>query len=307
VPGVCRMRKGADDDRGARHRPRHSRKGFHPLLLRRAPQNLKSAHAATAIARTPGQSPAIISTHRFPAPISRNISVKGESHARGSLLPRTPGPRLDLGPVTPQPRAASAHRQRTRPQQHPRPARKRIHPFCARRGARLSRYLPAPRRPPDGLRDRGTRPSPRRRPHRRPAGPPPNRDRPLRHRRGCRRRHRPGPGRRTGPGRLPGRARRRTPGLGTRPGLPGAMRAVPEAVPGAAGRIAPPDGNGAGMQPALTAPPSADRPPHGLHITHPGTPRRSDAYDPPVVHLDGYACGSRSPGSTSERVRRRRA
>ena len=48
-------------------------------------------------------------------------------------------------------------------------------------------------------------------------------------------------------------------------------------------------------------------PPHGLHITHPGTPRRSDAYDPPVVNLGGYACGSRSPGSTSERVRRRRA
>ena len=71
-----------------------------------------------------------------------------------------PGPHLDLGPFTPQPRAASARRQRTRPQQQPRPARNRTHPFGARRGARLTRYLPAFRRQPDGLRDRGTRPSP---------------------------------------------------------------------------------------------------------------------------------------------------
>ena len=49
------------------------------------------------------------------------------------------------------------------------------------------------------------------------------------------------------------------------------------------------------------------RHPHWLHITHPGTPRRSDAYDPPAVHPGGYTCGSRSPRSTSERVRRRRA
>ena len=68
--------------------------------------------------------------------------------------------RLDLGPFTPQPRAASTQRQRTRPQRHPRPARKRIHPFCACCGARLSRYLPAPRRPPDVLRDGDIRPSP---------------------------------------------------------------------------------------------------------------------------------------------------
>jgi hypothetical protein len=73
------MRKGADDDRDAHHRPRHTRKGFHPLLFRRALPNLKSAHAATAIARTPSQSPAIISTHRFPAPISRTISFKGKA------------------------------------------------------------------------------------------------------------------------------------------------------------------------------------------------------------------------------------
>ena len=187
--------------------------------------------------------------------------------------------RLDLGPFTPQPRAASTQRQRTRPQRHPRPARKRIHPFCACCGARLSRYLPAPRRPPDVLRDGDIRPSPRRRPRRGPAGPPPDRNRPLRHRRGCRRRYRPGPGCRTGPGRLPGRARRRTPGLGTCPGLPGAMRAVPGAVPGAGGRIAPPDDIGTRMQPALTAPSSADQPPdrhpHGLHSTHSGTARHT--------------------------------
>jgi hypothetical protein len=219
------------------------------------------------------------------------ISHSRESHDRCSLLPRTPCPRLDLGPFTPQPRAASAQRQRTRPQRHPRPARKRIHPFCARSGARLSRCLLAPCRQPGVLRDSGIRASPRRR----PADPPPNRNRPLRHRRGRRRRHRPGPGCRTGPGRLPGRARRRTPGLGTRQGLPGAMRAVPGAVPGAGGRIAPPDGNSAGMQSALIAPSSADRPldghPHGLHITHSGTARRSDAYDPPVVHIGGTARG----------------
>ena len=201
-------------------------------------------------------------------------------------------------PFTPRPRAASAQRQRTRPQRHPRPARKRIHSFCVRCDARLSRCLLAPRRQPEVLRDGDIRPSPSPRPRprprrRRPAGPPPDRDRPLRRRRGCRWRHRPGPGCRTGPGRLPGRARRRTPGLGTCPGLPGAMRAVPGAVPGAGGRIAPPDGGiGAGMQSAPIAPSSADRPldrhPHWLHVTHSGTARRSNAYDLPVVHTGGY-------------------
>jgi hypothetical protein len=184
----------------------------------------------------------------MPRPLSifSHYLIQGESHGRCSLLSRTPCPSLDLGPFTPPPCAASTPRQRTRPQQHPRPARQRIHPFRARCGAR---------------------PSPRRRPRRRPAGPPPDRHRPLRHRRGCRWRHRPGPGRRTGPGQLPGRARRRTPGLGTRPGLPGAMRAVPEAVPGAGDRIAPPAGNGTGMQPALTAPSCADRPLWAQHPT----------------------------------------
>ena len=260
----------------------------------------------TAAARTPGQSPTIISTHRFPASISRTISVKGERHGRCSLLPRTPCPRLDLGPFTPQPRAASTQRQRTRPQRHPRPARKRIHPFYARCGARLSRYRLTLRRQPEVPRDGGIRPSPRRRPHRRPAGPPPNRHRPLRHRRGCRWRHRPGPGCRTGPGRLPGRARRRAPGLGTRPALPGAMRAVPGAIPGAGGRIAPPDSNGAGMQPALITPSSADRPldghRHGLRVTHSGTARRSNAYDPPVVHK-ADTCAGPDPGSAMFRYR----
>ena len=251
------MWKGADDDRDAHHRPRHNHNDSIPSFPARLP-HLTSPDAATAGARTPSKSPAIISTHRFPASIFSQYLIQGESHGRCSLLPRTPCPRLDLGPFTPQPRAASAQRQRTRPQRHPRPARTRIHPLCVRCGARLSRCLLAPRRQPEVLRHGDIRPSSRRRPHRRPAGPPPNRHRPLWHRRGCRWRHRPGPGGRTGPGRLPGRARRRTPGLGTHQGLPGAMRAVPGAVPGAGGRIAPPDGGiGAGMQSALIAPSSA--------------------------------------------------
>jgi hypothetical protein len=43
--------------------------------------HLKSPDAATAAARTPDQSPTIISTHRFPASISRNIAVKGNAMA----------------------------------------------------------------------------------------------------------------------------------------------------------------------------------------------------------------------------------
>jgi hypothetical protein len=50
-----------------------------PFYSGAPPPHLKPAHAATAIARTPGQSPAIISTHRFPAPISRTISFKGKA------------------------------------------------------------------------------------------------------------------------------------------------------------------------------------------------------------------------------------
>ena len=65
---------------------------------------------------------------------------------------------------------------------HPRPARKRIHPFRARCGAPLGRYLPAPRAA-TGSHPRRQRLIPRRRPRRPPAGPPPNRHRPLRHRR----------------------------------------------------------------------------------------------------------------------------
>jgi len=107
-------------------------------------------------------------------PFSRNISFKGKGHARCSLLPRTPRPRLDLRPYTPQPRAANAQRQRIRPQRHSRPARKRTHPFWARCGARPSRYLLALRRQPEALRYSDIRPSPRRRPRRRPAGPPPD-------------------------------------------------------------------------------------------------------------------------------------
>ena len=153
------MRKGADDDRDAHHRPRHTRKDSIPSFPVHLP-HLKSPDAATAAARTPRQSPAIISTHRFPASIFSQYLSQGESHGRCSLLPRTPCPRLDLSPFTPRSRAASAPRQRTRPQRHPRPARNRIHPFRARCGARLSQYVLALRRPPDVLRDGGIRPSP---------------------------------------------------------------------------------------------------------------------------------------------------
>jgi hypothetical protein len=45
------------------------------------PPHLTSPEAATAAARTPGQSPAIISTHRFPPPISRTIAFKGKAMA----------------------------------------------------------------------------------------------------------------------------------------------------------------------------------------------------------------------------------
>ena len=77
VPGVCRMRKGADDDRDAHHRPRHTRKDSIPSFPVRLP-HLKSPDAATAAARTPRQSPAIISTHRFPASIFSHYLIQGE-------------------------------------------------------------------------------------------------------------------------------------------------------------------------------------------------------------------------------------
>jgi hypothetical protein len=130
------MRKGADDDRDAHRRPRHNRNDSIPSSPAHMP-HLKSPDAATAAARTPSLSPAIISTHRFPASIFPQYLIQEESHDHCSLLPRTPRPRLDLGPFTSQPRAAIAHRQRTHPQ----------------------------------------RPSLRRRPRRRPAGPPAGRHR----------------------------------------------------------------------------------------------------------------------------------
>ena len=228
-----------------------------PFYSGAPPPNLTSAHVATAIARTPGQSPAIISTHRFPAPISRTISFKGKAMPAVHYYLGRPA-RVWISAQSPRSPARQAHRQRTRPQRHPRPARNRIHPFCARRGARPSRYPPALRRQPDGLRDRGTRPSPRA--AARPAG-------------------------HLEPGRLtrpcpqayprPGNAPRPTSGYasGTRsctwPSWPNCTscwyRCREAACP---------------YRTAFRRPT-----PHGLHITHPGTPRRSDAYDPPVVHL----------------------
>ena len=243
VPGVCRMWKGADDDRDAHHRPRHNRNDSIPSVPARLP-HLKSPDAATAAARTPSQSPAIISTHRFPASIfSHYLSQGGKPWplfittsdalpASGSRPIHAAAPRGKRAKAADASTAASpASPQADSPLRCP--PRRTAQPMPTRAAPAILEVL----------RDGDIRPSSRRRPRRRPAGPPPDRNRPLRHRRGCRWRHRPGPGGRTGPGRLPGRARRRTPGLGTRPGLPGAMRAVPGAVPGADGRIAPPDGN----------------------------------------------------------------
>ena len=101
------MRKGADDDRDARHRPRHDRNESIPCVPARLP-HLKPPDAAAAAARTTGQSPATAGTHRSPAPVFSPYRIqRGKGHGRCSLLPRTPGSRLDLGPVTPPPRAAA--------------------------------------------------------------------------------------------------------------------------------------------------------------------------------------------------------
>jgi hypothetical protein len=136
VPGVCRMRKGADDDRDARHPPPHDRNESIPCVPARLP-HLKPPDAAAAAARTTGRSPATAGTHRSPAPVFSPYRIqRGKGHGRCSLLPRTPGPRLDLGPVTPPPRAAQP----------------------------VPRAAPATRSPRDG----GIRPSPRRAPA--PAG-----------------------------------------------------------------------------------------------------------------------------------------
>ena len=202
------MRKGADDDRDARHRPRHNRNDSIPYVPARL-AHLKSPDAATTAAPTPGQSPAI-TTHRFPASIFSHYSVKGERPwllfitisdalpASGSRPIHPAAPRGKRAKAADASTAASpASPQPDSPLRCP--PRRTAHPIPT-----------AFRRQPDGLRDCGTRPSARRRPRRRPAGPPPDRNRPLRHRCGCRWRHRPGPGGRTGPGGLPGRASRRT-------------------------------------------------------------------------------------------------
>ena len=68
VPGVCRMRKGADDDRDARHPPPHDRNESIPCVPARLP-HLKPPDAAAAAARTTGRSPATAGTHRSPAPV----------------------------------------------------------------------------------------------------------------------------------------------------------------------------------------------------------------------------------------------
>jgi hypothetical protein len=75
------MRKGADDDRDGSHRPRHNRNDSIPYVPARLAY-LKSPDAATTAAPTPGQSPAIISTHRFAASIfSHYLSQGGKAMA----------------------------------------------------------------------------------------------------------------------------------------------------------------------------------------------------------------------------------
>jgi len=76
VPGVCRMRKGADDDRDARHPPPHDRNESIPCVPARLP-HLKPPNAAAAAARR-------LASHRPPpartAPrrlFSRPIASKG--------------------------------------------------------------------------------------------------------------------------------------------------------------------------------------------------------------------------------------
>ena len=180
------MRKGADDDRDAQHRPRHKRKDSIPSFPARLP-HLKSPDGAAAAAPTHGQSPAIISTHRFPASISRNISAKGKATMAAVHYYLGRPARVWI----------SAHSPRS-PARQARKGSGRVHsgipgqpasgftPFCARCGARLNRCLLAPRRPPEVLRDGGIRPSP----DAAPAGGLLARriaNRPLRHRRVCRR------------------------------------------------------------------------------------------------------------------------
>ena len=280
------MRKGADDDRDAHHRPRHNRKDSIPSFPARLP-HLKSPDAATAVARFSHRpSSARTASRRL---FSRNISFKGKAMAAVHYYLGRPA-RVWI----------SAHSRRS-PARQARTGSGGVHSGIP--GQPASGFTPSVPAAAHGSSDAYSR----RVGHRKssvtatsglPPDPAPAGGLLARHRTAiarfgtdvaARRRHRPGPGRRTGPGRLPGRARRRTPGLGTRPGLPGAMRAVPGAVPGPGGRIAPPDGNGTGMQPALIAPSSADQPPdrhpHRLHSTHSGTAQRSNAYSPPVARI----------------------
>jgi hypothetical protein len=74
------MWTGTDDVRDAHRRPRHNRKDSIPFFPARLP-HLTSPDAATAAARTPSQSPAIISTHRFPALIISRYLIKGKAMA----------------------------------------------------------------------------------------------------------------------------------------------------------------------------------------------------------------------------------
>ena len=233
------------------------------LLFRTLP-HLKSPDAATAAARTPSQSQAIISTHRFPASIFSQCLIQGESHARCSLLPRTPCPRLDLGPFTPQPRAASAQRA----------ADASTADIPGQPGGLLAcQRIAIARFGADVAAAGGI-----------------------------------GPALAAGlePAGLPGRARRRTPSLGTRPGLPGAMTSQYQELYQA--QVAELHLLMA-TAPGCSLPLSHRRPPTDpLTNIHTGyislisdAARRSDAYDPPVMHIGGSSRGWLGPGSVTKR------
>ena len=118
VPGVCRMRKGADDDRDARHPPPHDRNESIPCVPARLP-HLKPPNAAAAAARR-------LASHRPPpartAPrhlFSRPIASKGERRwplftttsdarpASGSRPSHAAAPRGQPAPAADPPAAAS--------------------------------------------------------------------------------------------------------------------------------------------------------------------------------------------------------
>jgi hypothetical protein len=160
------MRKGADDDRDARHRPPHDRNESIPCVPARLPHR-KPPDAAAAAARATGRSPAAAGTHRSRRLFSRPIASKGErpwplftttsdarpasgsrpSHAaapRGPPAPRrkpgAPGRRHPAFPRRPRPRRRSAG--------PPPPARQQPHPPAsdssgahqARRAYKPTRY-----------------------------------------------------------------------------------------------------------------------------------------------------------------------